>query len=176
MNQAPLEPLEAVAVDLAVGPSTMLSNGSTIFGFESDLERSLTCIPLAVRFKLDKCGIKLSLRQWQELSLEDRQGLLEVRCESQGDIANYRRFLQALIMATSDREPRVANLDGSRPWEAPEVPEQLQRKTLELGAIPPAPSQWRALAPLQRFALIKLSREGDHARNLMPALREFELL
>jgi hypothetical protein len=29
------------------------------FGFESDLERSLACIPMAVRFKVDKCEIKL---------------------------------------------------------------------------------------------------------------------
>ncbi len=176
MNQVSLEPLEAVAEDPTIGSSAMQATGSSVFGFESDLERSLTCIPLAMRFKLDKCGIKLSLDQWQQLSIEDRQGLLKVRCESQADIADYRRALQALIMATSDREPRVLNVGGSRLWEDPEVPEQVRRRTLELGAIPPAPSQWRALTPLQRFALIKLSRDGDHARNLMPALREFELL
>lgn len=176
MNQVPLEPLSAAAENPTIGSSAMQATGSSIFGFESDLERSLVCIPLAVRFKLDKCGIKLSLDEWQRLSIEDRQGLLEVRCEGQVGIATYRRALLALIRATSDREPRVLNLVGSRPWEDPEVPEQVRRKTQELGAIPPAPYQWRALTPLQRFALIKLSRDGDHARNLMPALREFELL
>jgi hypothetical protein len=149
---------------------------SRIFGFESDLERSLTCIPLAVRFKLDKCGIKLSLDQWQKLGEGKRLVLLQLRCESEVEIANFQRALQALIRAASGDEPRLLNLGASQPWEDPEVPEQVRRKTLELGAIPPAPYQWRALTPLQRFALIKLSRDGDHARNLMPALREFELL
>jgi hypothetical protein len=38
-----------------------------LFDFESELEATLTYIPLAVRFKLDKCGIKLSLEAWQLL-------------------------------------------------------------------------------------------------------------
>jgi Conserved nitrate reductase-associated protein (Nitr_red_assoc) len=30
-----------------------------LFGFESELEANLTYIPMAVRFKLDLCGVKL---------------------------------------------------------------------------------------------------------------------
>ena len=65
---------------------------------------------------------------------------------------------------------------GSGPWDDPDIPNQVTRKASEFGAVPPTPSQWRALTPLQRFALIKLSRDGEHGRNFMPALREFELL
>jgi hypothetical protein len=36
-------------------------------------------------------------------------------------------------------------------------------------------SQWQRLTPLQRFALIKLSRPGHEHRNLPLALREFGL-
>ena len=176
MNQVPLERLEVLTEHTTMASSANHAASSSIFSFESDLERSLTCIPLTVRFNLDKCGIRISLEQWQQLSKEERQRLLEARCESEADIAHFRRALQALIKAASDCEPRVLNVGASRPWEDPEVPEQVRRKTLELGAIPPESYQWRALTPLQRFALIKLSRGGDHARNLMPALREFELL
>ena len=35
--------------------------------------------------------------------------------------------------------------------------------------------QWSALNPLQRFALIKLSRPSHENRNFLPALKEFNL-
>lgn len=37
------------------------ADDACLFGFESELEANLTYMPMAVRFKLDKCGIKLSL-------------------------------------------------------------------------------------------------------------------
>ena len=36
--------------------------------------------------------------------------------------------------------------------------------------------QWKELSPLQRFALIKLSRRGHENRNFYPALQEFKLV
>jgi hypothetical protein len=36
--------------------------------------------------------------------------------------------------------------------------------------------QWASLTPLQRFALIKLSRSGHENRNFLPALQEFDLV
>jgi hypothetical protein len=35
--------------------------------------------------------------------------------------------------------------------------------------------QWASLTPLQRFALIKLSRSGHENSNFLPALQEFQL-
>ena len=146
-----------------------------LFGFESELEASLIYIPIAVRFKLDKCGVKLSLDQWKQLPQGDRRALLGVQCENDVEIADYGRELQALIRAATGDEPRMFEV-VTRPWDDPNVPSQVTRKILECGALPPTPYQWRALTPLQRFALIKLSRDGEHGRNFVPALREFELL
>jgi hypothetical protein len=36
--------------------------------------------------------------------------------------------------------------------------------------------QWASLLPLQRFALIKLSRSNHENHNFVPALQEFGLL
>jgi len=52
-----------------------------LFGFESELEASLTYIPMAVRFKLDKCGIKLSLGAWQQLPEDRRREFLRAPCD-----------------------------------------------------------------------------------------------
>jgi hypothetical protein len=142
----------------------------------SSLIWSEAYIPLAVRFKLDKCGIKLSLGPWQKLGEGKRWVLLQLRCESEVEIANFRRALLALTRAVSGDEPRLLVLDKVLPWDAQDLPTQVAQKILEVGGAPPTAAQWRALTPLERFALVKLSRDGDHARNLLPALREFGLL
>jgi hypothetical protein len=36
--------------------------------------------------------------------------------------------------------------------------------------------QWSQLTPLQRFALMKLSRKGHENKNFYPALQEFGLV
>ena len=38
--------------------------------------RALTWLPLAVRYKLDECGLRISLREWQELPLQRRAALV----------------------------------------------------------------------------------------------------
>ncbi|NJN39529.1 MAG: nitrate reductase associated protein, partial [Acaryochloridaceae cyanobacterium CSU_3_4] len=42
--------------------------------------------------------------------------------------------------------------------------------------IPLSLQQWQNLTPLQRFALIKLSRPSHESKNFLPALQEFELI
>jgi hypothetical protein len=44
-----------------------------------------------------------------------------------------------------------------------------------LDLFPPSRSQWAALTPLQRFALIKLTRDNHDNVNFAPAMREFGL-
>lgn len=43
-------------------------------------------------------------------------------------------------------------------------------------ALPPTATQWAALLPLQRFALVKLARSRHENENFVPAMREFGLL
>ena len=53
------------------------------------MEASLTYVPMAVRFKLDKCGIKLSLAHWSQLPERERRKLLKAPCANSSDIASY---------------------------------------------------------------------------------------
>ena len=41
--------------------------------FESDDERALVHIPMAMRYRLDQSGIKLTLKQWQALPMALRR-------------------------------------------------------------------------------------------------------
>lgn len=148
---------------------------SCIFGFESELERSLEFIPLTVRFKLDKCAVKISLEQWREFSAQERQMLLEMPCEEHAERKVFVQNLELLAKSKTGDGVRSFQTTSSQSWEGADVPEQVRRQTMELGLAPPTPSQWQALTALQRYVLVKLCREGGRHRNLVPALKEFDL-
>jgi hypothetical protein len=66
-----------------------------------------------------------------------------------------------------ERDPAWAILDRT--------PDALCDYAASIGLKPLTTDQWRALTDLQRFALLKLSREGHDNVNFIPALREFGL-
>ena len=68
-------------------------------------EDELALMPRSLRDKLDRVGIKLHLAQWQLLSREERQRLVEQPCESADEIMRYRSDLTALIRQRTGREP-----------------------------------------------------------------------
>ncbi len=140
------------------------------------MERSLSYIPMAVRLKLDKCGVKISLDQWHRLPLPNREYFLRGRCDTDSEITAYRRALCNVIKSMTGEEPRFIDTGTNPPWNDPDLPNTVRRKALELGFAVPTPTKWRSLTELQRFALVKLSRDGNHHRNLVPALQEFALL
>ena len=147
-----------------------------LFGFESELERSLTFLPLAMRFKLDRCGVKVSLAAWQQLPEDRRRELLSLPCHGEADVASYRRSVCAFVTECAGEEPATIEVAEHPPWADDQVPEQLTRAATAVGLSSPSAPQWRRLTSLQRFALVKLSRDGREHRNLGAALCEFGLL
>ena len=54
------------------------------FDFEEDfVEKNIRCIPMIVRFKMDKAGIKLKLTEWSKFSVEERIELSKRPCDSE---------------------------------------------------------------------------------------------
>jgi hypothetical protein len=150
---------------------------SFVFQFEQDFAGSLRCIPMAVRFKLDRCGIKLSLRQWSRFAAEERTRMLRLACERGEEIEAYRRELEELIQLRSTQPPEYLPIELQPAWtEITVVPEQVTRYAAEQQVAPPSSTQWAALSPLQRYALVKLSRAKHDNVNFVPAMREFGLL
>ncbi len=149
---------------------------SNFFQFESDFVESLRCIPMQVRLKLDTCGIKLKLNQWNKFTTEQRQKLVEYPCITPGEIANYRQFLQDLILECTGSAASELPIESNPAWlNAANIPDSVQAKTQEL-QVNLTLHQWELLTPLQRFALIKLSKSGHENNNFLPALKEFKLL
>lgn len=67
----------------------------------------LELIPRAVRDKLDRVAIKLHLRQWQLLSLDERRELLDLSCQTAAEITAYRERLGTLIRSRCGCEPSL---------------------------------------------------------------------
>lgn len=146
-----------------------------LFDFEAAFVNSLRCVPMIVRYKLDACGIKLSLRAWSQFSLSTRARLVTMKVETLDEVQAYRNFLSQSILDVGDF---VVPTDGDvvPAWADPaQVPEVVARKAEEFNVRIDPERGWATLRPLQRFALLKLTR-GDHENeNFVPALREFGL-
>jgi hypothetical protein len=149
---------------------------SKFFQFESDFVNSLRCIPMQVRLKLDTCGVKMKLSHWNQLTQEERKVLVSMSCETLSESTIYRNFLQQSITAKTGEPAKELPIEENPAWlNTQEIPQTVQEKAAEFDVILSLES-WQTLTPLQRFALIKLSRPSHENTNFYPALQEFGLI
>jgi hypothetical protein len=149
---------------------------SNFFKFEADFVDSLRCIPMAVRLKLDSCGVKVKLAEWNHFSQLECEQLVELPCGDSAEVIAYRDYLSGLIFEHTGNQASLLAVDAHPAWlNDREVPSTIQTKAREYN-LEFTPSQWESLTPLQRFALIKLTRSSHENNNFLPALQEFGLL
>jgi hypothetical protein len=143
------------------------------FGFEEDfVEDGVRCIPMIVRFKLDRCGIKLKLSEWSRMNRLERQHLAEQSCESQEEVLVYRTWLQMTVRKRTGELATDLQVDPDPVWMMDWIPLVVIEKIREL-QLDLTDSQWQTFTPLQKFALVKLTRPGHENRNFPIALKEF---
>lgn len=154
-----------------------MSEHSMIFEFERDFAGSLRCIPMIARQKLDIVGIKMTLRQWSRLTRQERVLLVDGSCETDGEQGDYLALVQDLIAARADEPVRFLPPQALQDWrEENRMPDAVSMQAEADGVPAPTPEQWAGLAPLKRFALIKLARSKHENENFVPALKEFGIL
>ncbi|MDJ0598290.1 MAG: nitrate reductase associated protein [Crocosphaera sp.] len=145
------------------------------FQFEQEFVESLHCIPMIVRFKLDTCGVKLKLIHWNQFSSQEKQVLINMACETPEEAKLYANFLQTLVTEKTGTPAKTLPIDDNPPWlNSHYIPVAIQEKAAEFNKEITS-EQWEQLTPLQRFALIKLSRPSHENSNFYPALQEFSL-
>jgi hypothetical protein len=149
---------------------------SEFFNFEADFVDSLRCIPMVVRMKLDTCGVKLKLAEWNHFTKLECDRLVELPCVESAEIIAYRDYLTQLITQHTGQAASLLSIDPHPPWlNDREIPPSIQAKATE-ERLEITLAQWADLKPIQRFALIKLTRSTHENNNFLPALREFGLL
>jgi len=146
------------------------------FGFEEDfVEKNIRCIPMIVRFKLDAAGIKLKLDEWSRFNVDERIELAIKPCRNDEEAKEYNHFLAKLIKKYTGRDATPFAVDKNPAWADKEnVPDVLGEKLNE-HSWHISIEQWKSLSDLQRFALVKLCREGHENKNFPKAVREFGL-
>ncbi|MBN3886958.1 MAG: nitrate reductase associated protein [Nostoc sp.] len=146
------------------------------FEFEADFVDSLRCIPMQVRCKLDTCGIKLKLSDWNQMNTAERQALVELPCTTETEIQSYREHIQQSIIQSTGIPAKKLPIEPHPAWlDSATIPASIQEKAQEIG-VTLTQQDWAALTPLQRFALIKLSHPGHENKNFPRAMGEFHLL
>ena len=148
----------------------------TFFEFEADFVDSLRCIPMIVRLKLDTCGVKLKLAEWNHFTPRECQQLVELPCAAASETADYREYVSQLIFQHTGHAASLLSIDPQPQWlNDREVPATIATKAAA-EQVQINLAQWANLTPLQRFALIKLTRSQHENNNFRPALAEFGLL
>ena len=152
-------------------------SGIEYFSFEEDfIEKNIRCIPMIVRFKMDSAGIKLKLEEWSRFSVEERIALAKNSCRDKEEAKQYNKYLSGLIKKYSGTEATALEINDNPDWaDLNNVPAILQAKMNESGGYISA-EQWKGLTDLQRFALVKLCREGHENKNFPKAVKEFAIL
>jgi hypothetical protein len=146
------------------------------FEFEADFVDSWRCIPMQVRYKLDTCGIKLKLAEWNQMNQESRQNLVSLPCDTDMQIDNYRCYIQELVLQLTGNPVAELPIEPDPAWvNITTIPQSIHEKAQEMGVIITIEA-WKDLSILQRFALIKLSRPSHENKNFLSALQEFKLL
>lgn len=146
------------------------------FDFEEDfVEEGIRCIPMIVRFKLDKAGIKLKLGEWSKFSSDEKMELAVLACSSEAEVKNYHDTVAVLIKQHTGKEATALPVDKEPAWNSAAVPKELDQKVMELDYTI-SKAQWNHLTTLQRFALLKLCKPGHENRNFPIALKEFGLI
>ncbi len=149
---------------------------TNFFEFEADFVNSLRCIPMQVRYKLDTCGIKLKLSDWNQMNRAEHETLVELPCTTEAEVKLYQEYLQQLILERTGTPASKLPIEPYPAWmDSSTVPTSVKEKAQETG-VNLMLQQWETLTPLQRFALIKLSRSGHENKNFPLALAEFHLL
>lgn len=147
------------------------------FKFEEDfIEKNVRCIPMIVRFKMDEAGIKLKLAEWSKFSVEERIELALKPCSTETEVAIYKAYLANLVLKATGKEATIMEVNKNPLWAITDaIPAMINEKAIESGCDIPV-NKWATLTDLQRFALLKLSKEGHENKNFPKALREFELI
>lgn len=143
------------------------------FGFEDEIHQNLGCVPMAVRRKLDRAGIKIGLVQWQALSLGERLALCHLPVASEEECEAVRIFTDEAVKAKSGGGVKPLPAESRAAAEPPaNPPARLVEHARAQGFTLNQPV-WDRLDADERYALIKLGDIPTPSHNLPAALAEF---
>jgi hypothetical protein len=124
------------------------------YDYEAEYYVNLSRLPLDLRRKLDRIGVKLSLKSWLVFSIEERTVLCHLSCDSLEESRVFTAYLEFLC-----RRYDAATIEATEPladllWEPSIVPSSVAEKSAALGCAITL-DQWRSWQAHERYALYK---------------------
>jgi hypothetical protein len=141
------------------------------FQFEEDIYCTLDCVPMTVRRKLDRVGLKVGLAQWQALGQGERLAICHLPAEQPEECDAMRSFISEAVKRVSGVEPKELPPSERLTAEPPrEVPAALVADARSAG-VALTQAMWERLDGDQRYVLTKLGGKSKSDK-LATALRE----
>ncbi|HTJ94510.1 MAG TPA: nitrate reductase associated protein [Pararobbsia sp.] len=148
-----------------------------LFSFERAHTDPLAFIPLGVRFYLDRCGLRLSLAQWQWLPEASRARLASIEPALGETSASAFGALLTALMADAPGGPIERQTPEGADMLAPDrVPDAVVSQAAQHGVDGPSQQAWTALSVGQRYALAKLARKARRSDDFAAAMAEFGIV
>jgi hypothetical protein len=142
------------------------------FRFEGEIYNSLNCLPMAVRRKMDRAGIKMSLLQWQQLTRPERLAICHLPADTDEETEAMRSFVNEAVIARSGSAPGELSAEKRNVAEPPVVPPARLVERARGFGFDLAQADWDGLDDDARYALVKLGDGAEPGLNLEAALTE----
>ena len=143
------------------------------FEFEDEMHESLQCVPIAVRRKLDRVGLKIGLEQWKSMDRGERLAICHLPVDSAEECGALDVFIREAMKRRFGVEPKTLSDTQRASAEPPASPParvvaHARRAGFDLSA-----AAWSQLDDDERFALLKMGDADTPSHNLGAALKEF---
>jgi hypothetical protein len=143
------------------------------FKFEDEMHTTLACVPMAVRRKLDRVGVKVGLEQWKALGRGERLAICHLPVERHDEREALRLFINEAVRRVCGEEPHTLAQAQRAVADPPaKLPTKLAEHAHAAG-VALDQAAWERLDADERYALIKLGGGTKHSHNLAAALAEF---
>lgn len=143
------------------------------FKFEDEMHTTLACVPMAVRRKLDRVGVKIGLEQWQALGRGERLAICHLPVDRYDEREALRLFINEAVKRVCGDEPRALSEAQRAAADPPsKLPATLAQRARAAG-IALDQAAWERLDSEERYALVKLGGGAEVSHNLAAALAEF---
>jgi hypothetical protein len=142
------------------------------FKFEKDIYETLDCVPMAVRRKLDRAGIKISMSQWQALGRGERLAICHLPANLEEERDALSMFITEAVASTGQGAPKVLSEAERQIADPPhEPPEKLIQLAKDAG-FELTPDTWHKLDEDERYVLTKLAAGQKVSADFPDALKE----
>jgi hypothetical protein len=142
------------------------------FMFEEEMHQSLAGVPMAVRRKLDRVGVKIGLKQWQALGRGERLAICHLPIDHENQRETLNLFITEAVERACGEQPKTRRKRARHRRTAPHtLPAEVAAQRAPRARLDQA--AWERLDADERHALINLVGGARHSHNLAAALAEF---